>query len=1348
MQLSPTERPGRRNGRGSGAASRRPRERLLALFCAAALVHLPAGTARAATLLSPRPGPIDRPLVLAAADFDRDGFDDLVVANFQAGTLYILINQCDGAFLCGGVFAAHPDSPVAVGSAAFGLPTGGPVGLAVADLNPEDVDSDGVPNLDDNCPNLPNPPEPGTDLQADADGNGIGDACQAGNDVNGNGVIEGGSFCSATTSVTCTVDADCPAGERCEAETVDSDLDGVPDYDPGPPAALDNCPAAANAGQEDADSDGVGDACRLSPDVVTLGTSLGAGSSFGIVRVDVNDGSGGLESRPSKQTSVNPFDVLLDDFTANGVLDMIVSNSLFDVVQLFPGLEDGRFDSQSVLSAGDGPEGVASGDLDGDGDIDLAVANRVEKTIDLFLNDGGSLPTDPSPSPIALQFQPSFLLAADPRPGRTGLDLNGDLLADLIVLGQDDSGNGRIDVFLGDPSGSPTPAGSTILMGAGHRPRRSILRDLDADSSLDLAVTDFTGGQVQIYSGTGGGSFVLTSTLPPPSLPPFAGPVDVAALDYDGDGAPDLAVLSFEDNRLDLYHNDGGGLSFSPAPETPVSLWEGSTGLASFGADTLAANDIVLLHPGGSACSLTATTTCSTSADCPAGETCVIDPPRIDLLSGIGNNFFRATEPIPLSNPATAALMAVQDLRFDLRRDLAIVDPSGGLTVVTNDLSGQFSEADPVTVPPNVTSLAAGALLLGTDHDRDGVPNVLDNCPTRYNPPDCDVTDPACAVEVLCTDQSRAPTDCLLKDPTTQQCDSDGNGIGDHCQMLGATCLATDRDLDFALDYDPSAIPMIAPSTPDFDDDGVPNGSDNCPTTANAAQVDADLNGVGDICQVGNDVNGNGVIESGRFCSGTTSTICTVDADCPAGEKCEAETVDGDLDGVLDYDPGPPAGLDNCPTVVNPGQEDNDSDGVGNACVIDAALDNCPFLTNNNLDADGDGVGDACQDSTLDLVATSATGGSVTLLVGDGSGDLHALAPSPALPAFVTPTAAAIGNFSLSCTLPPLFMCSGKSTTDLVVADAAAPGSADDTLTLLIGDGAGGFSAAGAPAAAEGDPTALAIAPDQPVCPVQSFGSQSDLGLRFDDDATSSVLAVVQPGTSTVGIYLGAGDSSGASLLVPPPGLPGPLPASGPLVAATFVDLNLDGVEDLLALSSGDSDPATPNLTVYIGIGNGLFFTDPSLNPTGVPDGAVFLATANLDLEAGNALPDVVLYDARAGQPFVLINTLGERADIDGSGRVDGFDLAVLARAFGAARGEDFVLLADGTLQQSGSGFSAVLVGTGTEMFGHDLPKDGSCSRFLEPLAGAYGLPVDIDLDGDVDGEDLALLASLFGRRL
>ena len=70
-----------------------------------------------------------------------------------------------------------------------------------------------------------------------------------------------------------------------------------------------------------------------------------------------------------------------------------------------------------------------------------------------------------------------------------------------------------------------------------------------------------------------------------------------------------------------------------------------------------------------------------------------------------------------------------------------------------------------------------------------------------------------------------------------------------------------------------------------------------------------------------------------------------------------------DTDGDGFGDPGHPLNqcvLDNCPSVFNPGQEDGDSDDIGNVC------DNCPDDYNpDQADEDDDGIGDVCEDCCL-----------------------------------------------------------------------------------------------------------------------------------------------------------------------------------------------------------------------------------------------------------------------------------------------------------------------------------------------------------------------------------------------
>ena len=169
--------------------------------------------------------------------------------------------------------------------------------------------------------------------------------------------------------------------------------------------------------------------------------------------------------------------------------------------------------------------------------------------------------------------------------------------------------------------------------------------------------------------------------------------------------------------------------------------------------------------------------------------------------------------------------------------------------------------------------------------------------------------------------------------------------------IFNFTVKVTDSDGSF--DTQDLSIQVLQP---DADGDGVPDTTDNCPSTSNPNQANNDGDGQGDVCDPDDD--NDGVVDGSDNCPLNSNGDQADNDNDGQGNVCDA---DDDNDGVLD-------GADNCPQNSNANQADNDNDGQGEICdadddndgVLDSA-DNCPLTANpDQADSDNDGTGDAC----------------------------------------------------------------------------------------------------------------------------------------------------------------------------------------------------------------------------------------------------------------------------------------------------------------------------------------------------------------------------------------------------
>ncbi len=208
---------------------------------------------------------------------------------------------------------------------------------------------------------------------------------------------------------------------------------------------------------------------------------------------------------------------------------------------------------------------VVAGDLDGDGDQDLVVANfSPGNSVSIFLNEGGG------------SFAPGVEISVIGLPIAVELaDLDGDQDLDLAVAIRSIT-MADIGVRLNDGTGS---FGPMVVYPVGFGPNDVVAGDFDGDGDLDLASVEYQSETVSVLANDGTGHFG-----PRDAYPTGFSPNTLSTGDIDGDGNLDLVVTNDLSPFLSYYLGDGSGL-FPGRVDEPVALRAQEVVLADFDLD-------------------------------------------------------------------------------------------------------------------------------------------------------------------------------------------------------------------------------------------------------------------------------------------------------------------------------------------------------------------------------------------------------------------------------------------------------------------------------------------------------------------------------------------------------------------------------------------------------------------------------------------------------------------------------------------------------------------------------------------------------------------------------------------
>ena len=413
------------------------------------------------------------------------------------------------------------------------------------------------------------------------------------------------------------------------------------------------------------------------------------------------------------------------DFNGDGKLDLAALTP-YNGVYIYLGIGNGTFQTAVPYSTVDPnhtnnyiAQGMAVGDLNGDGKLDIAVTESAGMAV-LLNNGNGTFGTATYYASDIAPFQSQMGIAIG--------DVNGDNKTDIVIT--DTYGN----ILLYQNQGSGTFAVKGVIAKLPQNSWFVSIADINGDKKMDLVVTDYW-GEIWTYYGKGNGTFTPGPVYPlqfrdaPPSNVILAdfnkdGALDIfkagdqywmgqvtlgrgdgnfqtnpaygwgvtgfgqnlVTADFNGDGFPDVAFSYARSNGMPAFGVMLGSSHGALAAPTYTTFLSSACGSYP---EWIATGDV----NGDGKADIVATIANYNSTGCPMNE--------LAVFPGLGNGKFNPPVFYPTGSAAQSYDVFLADLNGDGKLDILASNADGTLSVLLNKGNGTFG------TPILISSVAA-----------------------------------------------------------------------------------------------------------------------------------------------------------------------------------------------------------------------------------------------------------------------------------------------------------------------------------------------------------------------------------------------------------------------------------------------------------------------------------------------------------------------------------------------------------------------------------------------------------------------------------------------------------------